>query len=274
MENNEIKSIFFGTPKISVYFLEKLKNLGFNFDLILTNNDKKIGRKKILTSSPVKTWALENNTEILEIEKIDQNLINKLKKTEWDFFFVLAYGKILPEELLNIPRLGTFNLHPSLLPKYRGPSPIISAILDDQKNTGISIMKLDKEMDHGPILLQKEIKILEWKKNNQMEKLFAQCGAEEFFNILNNSFLEEAFFTEQNHQEATFCKKYQKEDMQMEFPFSEKNARKNFLKYSAFSKPFYFNQDKKRTIVTKAKWEKDNFVIEKIIIEGKKERNF
>ncbi len=280
--NEKTKSVFFGTPEISVHFLEKLKNLGFMFNLIITNPDRPVGRKKILTAPPVKIWALKNNIEVLQPEKIDENFMNELKERGsaalgiWDFFFVLAYGKILPVELLELPKLGTLNLHPSLLPKYRGPSPIMSAILDDQKNTGISIMKLDEKMDHGPILIQEKITVKEWEKNNIMEKKFAEIGAGKFFEILKNFLDEKITEVEQNHSQVTFCKKYQKSDMELDFPFTEKNSRKNFLKYSAFPKPFYFDENKKRNIITAAHWcpKHKNFVIEKIIPEGKKEKDF
>jgi methionyl-tRNA formyltransferase len=161
----ESKNIFFGTPEISVYFLEKLKELGFLFDLIITNPDKPVGRKQILTPPPVKKWAEKNNIDFLQPEKIDNDFFKELERRGFaapqknNFFFVLAYNKILPKKLLEIPSLGVVNLHPSLLPKYRGPSPIISAILDDQKETGFSLMLLDEKMDHGPILAQEKIKI-------------------------------------------------------------------------------------------------------------------
>lgn len=270
----KVKSIFWGTPDISVYFLEKLKILGFNFDLIITNPDKPSGRKKKITPPAVKIWAEKNKINFLQPEKINENFIINLKKKEWDFFFVLAYGKILPKEILKIPKLGVLNLHPSLLPKYRGPSPIMSAILDDQKKTGISIMKLDKEMDHGPILVQKKVLIEEWEKNNLIEKKFAEIGAEKFYEILKDFLDEKIEAKNQNHDEATFCKKYQKSDMELEFPFSKNNMRKNFLKYCAFSKPFYFDENKKRNIVSSAEWKNNSFLIKKIIPEGKKEREF
>jgi methionyl-tRNA formyltransferase len=101
------------------------------------------------------------NISTLQPEKIDDNFIDELAKEKYDFFFVLAYGKILPKKILDIPKLGVLNLHPSLLPQYRGPSPIMSAILDDQKETGISLIKIDEKMDHGPILIQKKIIVSE-----------------------------------------------------------------------------------------------------------------
>ena len=269
MYNKKIKSVFFGTPEISVHFLEKLKKNNFLFDLIITNPDRPTGRKKILTSSPVKIWAEKNNIEVLNPEKLDEKIIDKIKS--YDLFFVLAYGKILKKEILDLPKMGVWNLHPSLLPKYRGPSPIMSAILDDQKKTGISLMLLDEKMDHGPILSQQKIIVQEWKKNFEMEKEFSEIGAEIFLKTIKKFQEGEIFPKEQNHNKATFCKKYEKSDMELEFPFSKNNTRKNFLKYLAFPKPFFI-KEKKRYVVTNGIWniDKKEFEIKKVIPEGKK----
>ena len=273
MDNKKIKSVFFGTPEISVHFLEKLKKNDFLFDLIITNPDRPTGRKKILTPSAVKIWAKENNIEILSPENLNGEILGKLKN--YNLFFVLAYGKILKKELLDLPEMGVWNLHPSLLPKYRGPSPIMSAILDDQKKTGISLMLLDEKMDHGPILSQQRVTVQEWKKNFEMEKEFSEIGAEMFLKTLKKFQGDEIFPKEQNHDEATFCKKYEKSDMELEFPFSKDNARKNFLKYIAFPKPFFVKENK-RYILTSGIWnpDKKEFEIKKVIPEGKKEREW
>ena len=267
-------SVFIGNPQISVDFLEKLKKLGFFFDLVITNPDKKQGRKKELTPTPVKKWSLENNSEILYLEKTDKDFIEKLKKRKWDFFLIFANGNILPQEVLDIPKYGVLNIHPSLLPKYRGPSPIISAILDNQKKTGVTIMKINEKMDSGDIIFQKEILVEKWKKNKEMEKFFAELGAIYFFENIKN-FLEGKIEPQkQDENLATYCKKYEKKDMEISFPFTEKNSEQNFLKYCAFSKCFYFDQNQKRNIITKANFKNNFFNVEKIIPEGKKERDF
>lgn len=266
MKNKKLKSVFFGTPNISVYFLNKLKDNGFLFDLIITNPDRPKGRKKILTASPVKIWAQENNIIVLSPEKLDSRIIEKIK--DYNLFFVLAYGKILKKEILDLPKMGVWNLHPSLLPKYRGPSPIMSVILDDQKNTGVSLMLLDEKMDHGPILNQKHIIVSEWKKNSLMEKNFSEEGAELFLKTLEN--FDSIKPKGQNHQKSTFCQKYQKADMKLTFPL---NSRKNFLKFLAFPKPFFIEENK-RYVVTDGIWENNEFKILKVIPQGKKEQEW
>jgi len=283
MKNKKIKKVFFGTPQISVDFLEKLKNKDFLFDLIVTNPDKPVGRKKVLTPSPVKKWALENGIEVLTPERLSDEFLDELvastteggarPKNEKYLFFVLAYGKILGKNILDFPELGVWNLHPSLLPKYRGPSPIMSAILDDQKNTGVSLMLLDEKMDHGPILAQRKIFVEEWKKNRKMEKWFAEEGADLFLEILGDFVEGKIIPQKQNHDQATYCEKYHKPDMELKKPLEN---RENFLKFLTFPKPFFFDENSKRNIVSDGRWnEKEKkFEILKIIPEGKKEKKW
>ena len=272
-----MKKIFFGTPNISVDFLEELKANNFYFDLIITNPDKPMGRKKVLTPSPVKEWALENKIKVLRPEKLDDKFLKELGdnniSAKNSLFFVLAYGKILKKEILDFPEFGIWNLHPSLLPKYRGPSPIMSAILNDDKKTGISLMFLDEKMDHGPILAQKKIKIKEWEENRKMEKWFAEEGANLFMKVLIDFKKGKILPKKQNHRKATYCEKYHKKNMELKWPLEK---RENFLKFLAFPKPFFFDKNNKRNIVTDGCWNKKEkkFEILKIIPEGKKEKKY
>ncbi len=155
-----IPFIFFGTPQLSAEILEHLKQEGFSPSLIVTNPDKPQGRKMIVTPPPVKLWALQNNIPLLQPENLsDPFFIYKLKTTNYQLFIVVAYGKIIPKEILAIPRKGALNIHYSLLPKYRGASPIETTILKDDRETGVSILLLDEKMDHGPIIAQRGLEI-------------------------------------------------------------------------------------------------------------------
>jgi methionyl-tRNA formyltransferase len=151
------KAVFIGTGKFALPIFEAVINCPFlNLEYLITSPDKPIGRKKELTSSPVKQLALDKKIKILQPKKISEI---KSKLSEIDLAILAAYGQIIPKDIIDIPKFGFINLHPSLLPKYRGPSPIQSAILNGDKITGISIMLMDEKMDHGPIISQKEIKI-------------------------------------------------------------------------------------------------------------------
>ena len=149
---NKLKIIFFGTPKEVVPVLE---NLTKHYDVVavVTAPDQKAGRKQLLTPPPVKVFAEANNIPVFQPEKLSiPHSLFPIPET--DLFVVAAYGKIIPNSILELPKLGAINIHPSLLPKYRGATPIQSALLNGEKTSGITIMKMDAEMDHGPILQQ------------------------------------------------------------------------------------------------------------------------
>src|SRR3989344_795809 len=154
------KIVFMGTPEFSVPYLKSLIDSDlFEIVAIITQPDKPKGRKQIIAPPPIKVLAKKYNLEILQPEKLKNNrgIIASLKKIEADLMVVAAYGQIIPEEILELTKLGNINVHPSLLPKYRGASPIQNAILNNESATGLTIMLMDKAMDHGPILAQKEI---------------------------------------------------------------------------------------------------------------------
>src|SRR5262245_26739770 len=134
-----INFAFFGGEPLAVPVLNKLKGRGLLPGLIVCNPDKPAGRNLEMTPPPTKLWAEENNIPYIQDFK-------ELKEG-FDLFVVVAYGKIIPKEILDLAKSGTLNLHPSLLPKYRGPSPIVSAILNGDTETGVTIIKLDEEMD-------------------------------------------------------------------------------------------------------------------------------
>lgn len=272
MQNNELQKnnippfVFFGGPQISCDFLNNLKEHDVLPDLIVTTPDKPAGRKQVLTSPPLKLWADVHNIPVLQPKSLRKNF-DLLPLESYELFVVVAYGKIIPKSILDIPKHGSINLHPSLLPKYRGPSPIQTAILHDDRQTGISLMLLDEEMDHGPILGQKNVVVNEWKKNRDMELWFSTLGAKLFLETMP-VYLEFGITTEQNHAKATECPKYSKSDMQID-PTKPRDA---WLKYCAFEKPFFFLGDT-RIIVTDALWEND-FIIKKVIPAGKKEQDW
>ncbi|MCI0542427.1 methionyl-tRNA formyltransferase, partial [bacterium] len=128
MKNKEPQFIFFGTPDFAVGVLEELEKKGLLPSFVVTAPDKPKGRGLVLTPPPVKVWAEARGIKILQPEKLDQNFIAELKKYSWDLFVVAVYGKIIPKEILLLPKHGALNVHPSLLPRLRGASPIQSAI--------------------------------------------------------------------------------------------------------------------------------------------------
>lgn len=172
------KIIFLGTPEFAIPSLEGLYEKE-NVIAVVTQPDKPKGRGLKLSPSPIKTWALSKGLKVLEPLKLkDSQVIETFKSFLPDLIVVCAYGKILPKELLEIPKFGCWNIHASLLPKYRGASPINWAILEGEKETGITIILMDEGLDTGPILLQKKIPILEEDNAITLAKKLSLLGKE------------------------------------------------------------------------------------------------
>ena len=172
------KIIFLGTPEFAIPSLEGLYEKE-NVIAVVTQPDKPKGRGLKLSPSPIKTWALSKGLKVLEPLKLkDSQVIETFKSFLPDLIVVCAYGKILPKELLEIPKFGCWNIHASLLPKYRGASPINWAILEGEKETGITIILMDEGLDTGPILLQKKIPILEEDNAITLTKKLSLLGKE------------------------------------------------------------------------------------------------
>lgn len=157
MNNQKINFAFFGSSEFSIYVLDELKLHHLLPSLIITTPDKPKGRKLVLSPNVVKTWAVENGVEWLDPKSLRNNpeLVETLKSKKFDLFLVASYGKIIPKEIFELPLRKTLNVHPSMLPKYRGASPIESQILNGEQNIGVSIMQIEETMDTGPVLVQK-----------------------------------------------------------------------------------------------------------------------
>ncbi len=168
--------IFIGTPDFALPSLEALKKDGrFDIMAIITQPDKKAGRKQVLTPPPVKEFALKNNIPVWQPEKIREFV---LPEAPIDLIVVAAYAQILPERILNLPKLGCINVHGSLLPKYRGASCVQAAILDGEEKSGVTIMKMDKGLDTGPILARAEIRIADDETGGSLYEKLARLGGE------------------------------------------------------------------------------------------------
>ena len=153
--------LFIGTPDFAKESLEAVYNAGYNILGVVTNPDKPKGRGMKMIASPVKQFAIENNIPIYQPIKIKNNeeFIKEIKELNPDIICVVAYGKILPKEILDIPKYGCINVHGSLLPKYRGAAPIQWAIINGEKTTGITTMYMDIGMDTGDMILKEEVEI-------------------------------------------------------------------------------------------------------------------
>ena len=171
--------LFMGTPDFAKESLEAVYNAGHNILGVVTNVDKPQGRGMKMTASPVKEFALSKNIKVYQPEKIRKNteFIEEIKRLNPDVICVVAYGKILPTEILEIPRLGSINVHGSLLPKYRGAAPIQWAVLNGDKTTGITTMYMGEGMDTGDIILKEEVEIGENETTGELWERLSKIGS-------------------------------------------------------------------------------------------------
>ncbi|KKP86317.1 MAG: Methionyl-tRNA formyltransferase [Candidatus Roizmanbacteria bacterium GW2011_GWA2_35_8] len=227
---NQLKIVFFGSSYFSADFLEKIlldndlkKILEVKF--VVTQPDQKSGRKQILTPTPTSNSANKYNIECLKIDKFNFNENFKLKIENFDLCLVYAYGAIIPKEFLNLPKYGFWCIHPSLLPKYRGTSPMATSLINGDKKTGVTIIKMDEKIDHGPIIDQDSYTILDTDYRTDLENKLTDLGFEMFKKVIKQKILSEAstggkrqetgpvfMSVEQNHADATYTKKLTKQD--------------------------------------------------------------
>ena len=170
--------LFMGTPDFAKESLEQVYNSGYNILGVVTNVDKPKGRGMKMIPSPVKEFALEKNIPIYQPEKVRKNIefINKIKELNPDVICVVAYGKILPKEILDIPKFGCINVHGSLLPKYRGAAPIQWAVLNGDKTTGITTMYMNEGMDTGDMILKEKVEIGENETTGELWERLSKIG--------------------------------------------------------------------------------------------------
>ena len=231
--------VFFGGQPLATATLEELESAGIMPSLVVTSADAPKGRGLVLTAPEAKVWAEAHTIPVLQPTTLknareNNREIAPLFNTEWDLFIVASYGKILPPEILALPKHSTLNVHPSLLPKFRGPSPIRSAILEDARETGVSIMLMDEELDHGPIIAQARVELeeSEWPPRATLfEQLLAHAGGELLAETIPLWMEGTITPEEQDHDKATFSQKITKEMGMIDL---SDDPHKNLLKIRAY----------------------------------------
>lgn len=209
--NSNSRIIFFGTPQFAVPSLMALVENGWNVVAIVTNPDEPAGRGRVLTPPPVKVAAQKYHIPVFQ-HVIDGDHLSK-ELPEADLFIVVAYGKIISRPILELPRLGTLNVHPSLLPRWRGPSPIRFTILNGDTEAGVTIIKLDDLMDHGPIIGNSKFEIQNQKITySELHDILAKEGARLLLKILPDWISGKIIPEPQNDSAATFTRKLTKDD--------------------------------------------------------------
>jgi len=206
-----MRVVFMGTPDFASASLDKLIEEGFNIVGVFTQPDKPRGRGMEMSFSPVKELALKHNIPVFQPEKMrDGTAYRQLSELKPDILAVVAYGRILPDDILALPKYGAVNVHGSLLPKYRGAAPIQWSVLNGDEVTGVSTMHLASEMDTGDIIYTAETEIGEFETSAELFDRLADLGAELLVKTLRDIEKGNAPRTAQNHSEATFAPPLQK----------------------------------------------------------------
>jgi methionyl-tRNA formyltransferase len=208
-----MKIVFFGTPHFVIPVLESLMKK-FKVLAVVTTPDQSAGRKQLLTSSPIKKFCVSDKIDIpvLTPHDFDEDMHAKLKALRPDLFVVAAYGHILPDKILSIPPFGAINVHPSLLPKYRGPTPVPATLLHGDLETGVTIIKMDEQMDHGPILAMKSYTIHEADTSETLLTHLFDLSAEMLPDVISNFTSGKMEPKKQDESKATYTQKVSKSD--------------------------------------------------------------
>ncbi len=275
--------VFFGTPDIAVVALQTLHDAGFIPALIITAPDARVGRGLVLTPSPAAQWAEQHAIPTLKPTKLsDLAVADTLRAQQLELGIVVAYGKIIPKTLLDMLPRGTLNMHPSLLPRHRGPSPIESQILTETSahDVGVSIMLLDEQMDHGPVLAQEVVadEIPTWPMSAiDLRALVARRGAQVLTRTLPAYIDGTITPTPQDDTQATYCTLIAKEDAHIDLQDDALTNYRKICAYAVWPRAFFFaekNGKRVRVVITHAHLDDNTLIIERVIPEGKKEMSY
>lgn len=241
VNSNNAEVIFMGTPEFAVPILEKLADSDYRPVAVFCAPDKPVGRKQILTPPPIKVLAQKYDIPVYQPkDKIE--LANQLKTINYQLIVTAAYGIIFPKEVLDAPHYGCLNIHPSLLPKYRGPSPIQAAIFNGDAKTGVTIYKMDEKVDTGPIIARSEWPISNDKYTTpELSKKLSEIGAELLLKTLPGWFLGEITPTPQDDSQASYTKIIAKEDGKIDWQKSALEIEQQIRAYTPWpnSRAFY-----------------------------------
>lgn len=279
--NKTISYAFFGTGALAESVLASLVNAGYIPSLLVTKPDSPQGRHMQLTAPHIKTWAEIKGIPVLQPVKLDSEFCHKLQTTNYELFVVASYGKIIPDDILSIPKHGVLNVHPSLLPLYRGPSPIESVLLDGLITTGVTIIKLDSGTDSGPILAQLAFSIPPEATADKLEVTYGQRGGDLLVQVLEPYIDGNLIPKEQDHTRATICKKITKEMGEITLETNADEVRRKFRALTPWPSLYFFHTHGEKTIRVKVTnvdlvTEKEDDataqdIILSVIPEGKKE---
>lgn len=268
-----MKFVFFGTPDVAKETLQYLVENDLSPLAVVTNPDAPKGRGHIMTPSPVKEYALTQGLSVLTPDSLGEEFMKEVGALGADLAIVVAYGKILPEALINSFPQGVLNIHYSLLPRWRGAAPVEYALLNDDKKTGVTIQKMVKELDAGDIVAVKEMLIEDEDTTATLRPRLIKLGAELLIETLPRYLSGVIVPKKQEVEAVTFAPKLKKEAGELKL---DDDSLLNWSKYRAFAvwPGTYFFKDGKRYKVVRASLNEGVFKIEKVIPEGGREIDF
>jgi methionyl-tRNA formyltransferase len=267
----ETNIIFWGTPELCLPYLNTLTEAGYTIQAIVTASDRPVGRKQILTPPATKVWGLNHNIQVLQPEKLDEAFQQELAIFQPDVSIVVAYGKIIPQTIIDTPLHGTLNIHYSLLPRWRGASPVEAAILAGDDTTGVSIQKMKYELDAGDVVAESVLELQGNETSTKLKKVLTQKGAELLKETLPNYLETNIQPKPQDPIEVSKCGIISKSDGEISLGESPILLWRKYRAYQPWPGIFFFDDSGKRIKITQARFEQGEFIIEKIIPEGKKE---
>lgn len=282
--NTNFTYVFFGTGALAESVLASLVKAGCIPSLVVTKPDSYQGRHMQLTEPYIKTWAKLKGIPVYQPETLkDLSKDSPLFAQHYDLFIVASYGKIIPKDVLDAPTYGVLNVHPSMLPEYRGPSPIESALLSGEMTTGVSIMKLDEEMDHGPILIQNPFVISPYANAGTLEVSCGQLGGDLLVSVIQHYLDGTLIPVEQDHSKATICKKITKDLGEIKLTDDIDEVRRKFRALNPWPMLYFFIEHDGKMMRVKVNElelveEKESRSAENYILsvtpEGKKQMDF
>jgi len=237
--------VFFGSPNSAIPSLNKILKAGHSIKLIITQPDKPSGRGKKLMPCPIKRMAQELNIPTHQPIKIrkDSLALDKIKKIQPDLNVVVAYGQIIPSEIIYLPKHNSLNVHFSLLPKYRGASPVQWALLNGEEKTGITIFELNKKMDEGDILIQDEVKISPYENAAELETRLAQKGAELLIKTIAQ--IDKIKPYKQDHSQASYAAKLSKENGKIDWAKNANYIERQVKAFNPWPSAYTFFKNKR-----------------------------
>lgn len=268
---------FFGTPYVARDTLATLVEHGYVPAVVITSPDARSGRGMMYTPSPTKAWAIEHELPLMTPDALTREVVENIAEYGCEYAIVVAYGKILPQMLIHAFPKGMLNVHYSLLPKYRGASPVEAALLAGDTVTGVTIQKMVLALDAGDVMTTREVPIGIEETTRELRPRLIEEGADLLVSTLPSFIDGTAHFTPQDAAQATRCGKIAKEEGELDFPG---NDAVNWNKYRAFAESpgtyFYMQKEGKRfrVKIKSATYHHGRFLPFRVVPEGKKEMDY